>query len=151
MHGANVRASLLIVDDEEPIRTWAKNFLVRTFADVDVLTAPAAPEALAILAARPVDVIITDYKMPGPNGLDLLASARKMGSRAPGVLMTAYGEETLAISAVNKAHIAGFVSKPWDSKVFADIIAKLLKESRDRSQRESAFARAKALAERAVE
>ena len=69
---------LLIVDDEEDMVWSLQKNLNNASLDVDILTALSGEEALQCINTMPVDLIITDIKMPGISGLDLLLHVKKL-------------------------------------------------------------------------
>ena len=80
--------SVLIVDDDDTFRrTIARDLGNQGF---EVAQAASVEEALAVLGARPIDVLLTDLRMPGADGIDLLASARSVSSRTRAILMSGF-------------------------------------------------------------
>lgn len=111
--GSDGRYAVLFVDDEEKARKYFRMAFARDFR---VLTAESVNEALAILEREGDDiaVVITDQRMPGQQGVDLL---RRVRSDWPGVvrmLTTAYSDLDDAIAAVNRGEILRYITKPWD-------------------------------------
>lgn len=90
----------LIVDDEPDLLELASVYL-RQKSDFEVLTAQSAKEALKILEELEVDVIISDYQMPGMDGIQFLKKIRNKGNDIPFILFTAKDSEELAIEALN--------------------------------------------------
>ena len=94
------RQKILIVDDEKPTRDALARILGATY---ECLTAPDADLALAALDANPdVLLVLTDYKMPGKNGIELI---RDVKARDPGIaclILTAFSEVQLAVSAMKQ-------------------------------------------------
>src|SRR5256885_1559700 len=81
---------ILIVDDDDGVReNLAELFEVVGYS---VVTAASAPEAIEKLAQGDVDLLLTDYRMPGPNGVELIESARRMKPHLRAILMTAFGD-----------------------------------------------------------
>lgn len=101
---------ILIVDDEELILSCLRDLFGPHYT---IFTAPNGPEALSILEREPVDVIISDYKMPGMDGISLLIEIKKRHPRCIRVLMTAYADMQLVIRAMNEGEIHRFISKPY--------------------------------------
>jgi response regulator RpfG family c-di-GMP phosphodiesterase len=102
---------LLLVDDEERILSALCRALRRE--GYELLTARSAGEALRVLDQRAVDMILSDQKMPGTNGLELFGEVSR---RHPGVvrmLLTGWPEEVPAQS-VRDLGIAAVIPKPWD-------------------------------------
>ena len=103
------KAAILIVDDEKPTRDVLARALSRSY---DCTTAPDAETALAILRERPeTALLLTDYKMPGMNGRELVKAARLVSPSIACILVTAFGEIELAVEAM-KDGADDFITKP---------------------------------------
>ncbi len=103
---------ILVVDDEpEILRTFHFNY-GREFT---VLTAPGAEEALAVLRATDVAVLVADQRMPGRSGIDLLAAAKEIRPDALRIILTGYTDMETIARGVNESGIRRYVAKPWDS------------------------------------
>ena len=105
------KSRLLIVDDDEGMRENLRELFESL--GYDVRTAANTPDALEVLGGREVDLLLTDYKMPGPTGIELIEEARK---RIPGllaVLMTAFGDSFTEIES-RRLGVAGYLSKPFE-------------------------------------
>lgn len=83
-------ARILVVDDEENIRLLYKEELEEEGYEVE--TAASGPEALEKIRARKPDAVTVDIKMPGMDGLELLAKIREIDMVLPVVISTAYGQ-----------------------------------------------------------
>ena len=132
---------VLIVDDEEDVRESLRDVLEAYIEHVDVIAAGSGREALAVLAERPVDLIVSDYKMPGMNGLDFLAQARTLAPSVPRVIITAFPDMELAIRSINMAGIENFFTKPLDRELVIEVVRSHLFERRATELRGRAFAR----------
>jgi diguanylate cyclase (GGDEF)-like protein len=104
------RCTLLVVDDEPAVLT-AVALLIG--ADFDVLTAESADAAQAVFARRPVDVLLTDQKMPRRTGVQLLEWVRENSPRTVRLLMSSYAELEDAVEAINRGHVYHYLPKPW--------------------------------------
>jgi response regulator RpfG family c-di-GMP phosphodiesterase len=133
--------TILLVDDELDILESLKQLFEVSLKGVKVLTAEGAGLALKLLRSEPVDLIVTDYKMPGMNGLEFLAEARKIVPKTPRILVTAFPDLELAIRAVNDAKIENFFTKPVEPGKVIDIVKALLAERRAQEMRDQSFAR----------
>ncbi|MBI2077599.1 MAG: response regulator [Euryarchaeota archaeon] len=103
---------VLVVDDEPDILTSLKTCLEAEFPNVRVLTAESGLEALHLMDKEPVDLIITDYKMPGMDGFELLAKAERIAPMVPRILITAYAVDVPVVS-TEIFRVRHFFSKPF--------------------------------------
>src|SRR6185295_5601116 len=104
---------VLYVDDEEKSLKYFKE----TFGDkFSILTAPNAEEGFRILKENldRTAVLMTDQRMPGEKGIQLLEKARQLQPRILRLLVTAYSDLETAIDSVNTGAIYKYVTKPWD-------------------------------------
>ncbi|MEZ4332065.1 MAG: response regulator [Myxococcota bacterium] len=103
---------ILIVDDEEAIlETLSFTFM----DDYDVLTTSDPSAALSILEAnQPVAVIITDQRMPGMTGVELLRRVYERSPETVRIILTGFADTEATIEAINDGHIYGYVNKPWE-------------------------------------
>jgi len=95
------RISLLYVDDEPALLEIARLFLERT-GDYSVSTCDNAHEALRIIPQESFDAIISDYQMPGCDGISFLKYLRKIGNTTPFIIFTGRGREDVVIQALNE-------------------------------------------------
>lgn len=101
---------VLYVDDEpENLRIFELGFR----RDFSVLTASGGEEGLALLAKRPVAVVLSDQKMPGLSGVEFLARARALDPKTIRLLITAYGDAATLGNAINEGSIYRYIAKPW--------------------------------------
>ena len=102
--------TILFVDDEAHACKW----FARLFADeFSILTAGGADEALQLLRERAPDiaVLITDYRMPMKNGLQLLRAAQSEHRHVVRLLATAYAEKDVAVAAINQGRVLQILEK----------------------------------------
>jgi YesN/AraC family two-component response regulator len=111
---------ILLVDDEPDILESLKPILERAIEGVEVRTALSGPEALTLLRATPVDLIISDYKMPGMSGLDFLEEARKLAPSVPRIIITAFPDLDIALRAINETGIENFITKPFETPLLIE-------------------------------
>jgi DNA-binding NtrC family response regulator len=108
---AELRPTLLVVDDEQRILSALKRTLRRE--GYEVLTAETAAEALRVLDERSVDVVLSDHKMPGMTGVQLLAEAARRRPKAARMLITGWTEE-IPREELERLGICALITKPWD-------------------------------------
>jgi excisionase family DNA binding protein len=101
---------VLVVDDEATIRDLLSKTLALAEYDVDL--APDGRTALERLRIVPYDLLITDLKMPGVDGLAVIREARRMKPDIPVIIITGFSTEASAIEAVNLG-VAGYLTKPF--------------------------------------
>jgi len=104
----------IYVIDDDPLVTDSLGTALRLETPFTVKTFTSGPEALAAVAAAPPDVVISDFKMPGMDGLQLLKAVRTALPDAVLMLLTGYSDKDSAILAVNEVGIFAYVEKPWD-------------------------------------
>lgn len=122
---------VLVLDDEaivcERLKEYLekKGILVETFTD--------SVKALEKLKEKTFDVIITDMKMQGPTGMDVLVTAKKEGYRSEVIIITGYG----SFETFREAEYVGafeFISKPFQMSDIYNIVKKAAKKARKRSK-----------------
>jgi two-component system response regulator AtoC len=119
----SLKGSVLLVDDDLAVAKVLGALL--TQAGLTVHTVASGQEALALLARRPVDVVVSDVRMPGMSGLELLAEMGRAWPGVPVILLTAHGTVPLAVEAM-KAGAADFALKPFDREEILFSIRKAL-------------------------
>ena len=104
---------ILFVDDEPAIL----DLLCEQFPPslgYEPLAAGSAEEALVVLAQRRVDLLVTDQRMPGMRGVELVAQGRELQPDLTALLLTAYTEPQEIVDAINVGHVYRYVTKPWE-------------------------------------
>ncbi|MDK9719356.1 MAG: response regulator [Trichlorobacter sp.] len=118
---------LLVVDDEKSVLS----VVTRCFLDspVHVVTADNAKTALEMLHnGLQVALVISDYRMPGMNGVEFLQQVMQNWPDIKRVILSAYPDTDLLLSAVNEGRVHYFVAKPWNSGELRSVVQELLKE-----------------------
>jgi signal transduction histidine kinase len=101
---------VLYVDDEpENLRIFELGFR----RDFSVLVARSGEQGLAVLARRPVAVVLSDQKMPGLTGVEFLARARELDPKTIRMLVTGYGDAETLSGAINEGCVWRYFAKPW--------------------------------------
>jgi adenylate cyclase len=106
---------LMVVDDEEGVRRSLKRVLEKD--GYRIILAESGEEALNIIRSdcRDIETVISDYRMPGMDGLETLIEVGKMNAEITRVMLTGYATMASAIEAVN-AGIDGFLTKPFENE-----------------------------------
>ncbi|EAR21164.1 Response regulator receiver [Nitrococcus mobilis Nb-231] len=127
--------AVLYVDDEEK----ALKYFRRAVADeaLPVYTASSVAEALEVLEVHgeEIGVLITDQRMPGQTGVDLLRRVREDWPEIVRLLTTAYSDLDEAIEAVNRGEIFRYITKPWDIRQLRTELQQALEIHRLRLER----------------
>jgi len=132
---AAVPASILFVDDEPSILSALRR-LFRPHG-YKILTAESGAAGLAVLEQEPVDMVISDMRMPEMDGAQFLEQVRIRKPDTMRILLTGYADVTSTINAINKGEIYRHISKPWDDNDILLIVQKALEHKRleDENQR----------------
>lgn len=117
------RPRVLVVDDELSIRDLLSKTLA--LAEYDVDTAQDGRAAVASLRDQSYDLLITDLKMPGMDGLALIHEARRLAPHLPVVIITAHSTEASAIESVNLG-VSGYLTKPFRITKILSTAARIL-------------------------
>ena len=119
---------ILIVDDEEDMIWSLQKNLNHESLKANILTASSGEEALKVLDENPVDLIITDIKMPGISGLDLLVEVKNRFPNTGVIVMTAYPSPEYKNEAMDKGGLH-YIEKPFDINELRKIVKDALKET----------------------
>ena len=105
--------NILVVDDEEvQIETLKRALRSKGYQVFKALNAIEALEQLNAMTYR-IDMVLTDYVMPGKDGIELLKKIRETHGELPVIIMTAYGEKGVLIDAIRN-RCDGFIEKPFN-------------------------------------
>src|SRR5262249_18255434 len=129
--GGPMSATILVVDDDERLRETL-GVLVRSLGHQAIMAADV-PSAERGLAERDLDFVISDLRMPGGSGLDLLARARAAAPSVPVIVLTAYGTVETAVDAMKKGAF-DYLQKPFDAVEMELRIARALELKRVRAE-----------------
>ncbi|WP_026897349.1 response regulator [Daejeonella oryzae] len=115
------KINLLYVDDEENnLLSFKATFRLK----YNIKIALSADEAMQILDKNPIEIIITDQRMPNTTGIEFLEKVLVKYPDPIRILLTGYSDMNAVVDAVNKGKIYHYLTKPWDEKVLDETIAK---------------------------
>ncbi|HCN82835.1 MAG TPA: two-component system response regulator [Sphingobacteriaceae bacterium] len=107
------KINILYVDDEENnLVSFKATFRIK----YNVFIAISAEEAMTILDSKPIEIIITDQRMPNMTGVEFLEKVIEKYTDPMRILLTGYADITAVIDAVNKGKIFHYLSKPWNEE-----------------------------------
>ncbi len=118
--------NILIVDDEPKVGYTLKASLESLGSDYVVAQAYSAEDALSVLARKPYDLVVTDLRMPGMNGLDLIGRVKRDAPQTQTILITAYGSDEVA-EASDRLQAAHYFTKPFRIDEFVRVVVDTLK------------------------
>jgi len=113
--------AVLFVDDEE----YILSAIGRLFADsgLTILTAANGRDALEYLSTNEIAVIVSDNMMPGIQGIELLGKVKERAPDTVKIMMTAYGDMTTAVAAINTSEVFRFIVKPWNDDALLEMVS----------------------------
>ncbi|WP_119066018.1 hybrid sensor histidine kinase/response regulator [Aggregatilinea lenta] len=114
------RGHLLIIDDEEEILKALNRQFRRQYT---VHVAHSADEGYRLMAELPVDVIISDQRMPGMTGAEFFKKVKGEFPDAIRLLLTGYADIEAVIAAINDGNVFRYITKPWDPVELETIVA----------------------------
>jgi two-component system NtrC family sensor kinase len=104
---------ILCVDDEIPILKAMKRIFMDS--DYEILTASSAGEGLDMLSdPRPIQVVVSDYRMPGMNGVEFLQEVCRKSPDTVRIVLSGYADTASIVAAINEGEIYKFIPKPWN-------------------------------------
>lgn len=127
-------SEVYLIDDDEAVRS-SLSFLLR-MAGIVAHTFDSATAFLAVVDDLEPGCIVTDVRMPGLGGLELLSRLAEKGIRQPVIVMTGHGDIPLAVEAM-KGGAIDFLEKPFDHQIFLAAVREAL-ESDDQGARQAA-------------
>jgi response regulator RpfG family c-di-GMP phosphodiesterase len=120
--------TVLCVDDEANILNALRR-LLRPHG-YNVITAGSGAEGLERLAQTPVDLVLSDMRMPGMDGAQFLEQVKARSPDTARILLTGYADLTSTVAAINKAEIYRYISKPWDDAVVLGVVRDAMERKR---------------------
>lgn len=104
----------IIVVDDEPANLRLLERLFRH--DYEVITAESGEEALRLLSQHDATLIITDQRMPGMTGVELLKRTATVRPHMVRIILTGYTDVETLVEAINSGHVYKYVTKPWNNE-----------------------------------
>ena len=128
--------NILLIDDDRNLVTTLCYGLRKAMGDtISVVTGFSGSEALSLLATQTFDVVVSDFNMPGPSGLELLKRIRQDHGEMILVLITAYGTDALEEGA-NQLGVS-YITKPFEPSLLAQLIKELIRSEETKDKKES--------------
>ena len=124
------RARILVVDDKENILKLFARILGEAY---ELTTAGDGARAISLVAAQPFDVVITDLKMPGADGFEVLRAVKARAPETEVVMMTAFATVADAVEAM-KQGAYDYLQKPFDPDDASLVVARALERRREKAQ-----------------
>ncbi len=112
---------ILIVDDEPKVAFFLSKALERSGQNYRVETTQSGEEALEVLSRTSVDLLVTDLRMPGISGLDLIRRVRASSPQTRTILITAYGSDEVETEA-RRLEAYRYITKPFDIGDFTEAV-----------------------------
>jgi two-component system response regulator PilR (NtrC family) len=116
-------ARILVVEDDEEMRSLLKDFLLEE--GYEAVLAGNGSEALRKLAQQPFDLVLSDIRMPGPTGLDILPAVKRLQPEVAIIVITAFGSEEVRRQSLQKGATA-YLEKPIHSYRLKALIQNLV-------------------------
>jgi DNA-binding NtrC family response regulator len=123
---------ILLVDDEPKILVALRRSL--QWDGYQVFTANNAAEALALMKADPVDVVMSDNMMPDMTGVELFALMRKDWPDTTRVMLTGLSDHEVALRALDQGSIFRYLTKPWDEVDLRITVRQAFEHARQRTE-----------------
>jgi len=123
-----------VIDDDEALRD-SLAFLLRS-ADLEVMSHSSAAAFLDALPLTGLTCIITDVRMPGLTGIDLLRRVKELGIEVPVIVITGHGDVPLAVEAMRFGAV-DFLEKPFDDEILLQSVRAALRQQAGTAKRQS--------------
>lgn len=120
MSKASKQFTILCVDDEPRITSALKALFRREY---NVLIANSGQEALDLLADNEVNVLVSDQRMPGMLGSELLTQVSRAYPQTIRILLTGFMDRQAIVDSINDGEVYRFINKPWDNFEMKEVVA----------------------------
>ena len=126
--------TLLIVDDEPNVIKSLRRLLIDS--NHTIITAESGADGLKAFDGNEIDLVISDYRMPGMNGVEFLSEVRKKYPATIRIVLSGYADVAAVVEAINDGHVYKFISKPWNDQELLTTILRAFEQQQ--LQRENA-------------
>ena len=116
---ASAKLTLLIVDDEPIITKMLERLFRREF---EVITAFNGQDALDIFLERRPQMVLTDHRMPGMTGIEMVKRAKKEAPETVFIVLSGFSDMDAMVEAINHHLLYRYISKPWDQDELISIL-----------------------------
>ncbi|MGH7162388.1 MAG: response regulator [Planctomycetota bacterium] len=122
------RPTLLCVDDEASIRSALRRVFLEE--DWEVLFAKDGADGLEVFKGADVDLVLSDFRMPGMDGIEFLKRVKEIKSDCVRIVLSGYADINLIVNALNEGEIYRFLQKPWNDEDLLHNLRKALEHHR---------------------
>jgi len=106
--------TILFVDDEESVLSAMRRIFLEE--DYIILTVSSADKALAVMEREPVHLLVSDHRMPGMNGAELLKEVKNRWPETIRIMLTGHADVNSIMGAVKEGAVYKFITKPWNDE-----------------------------------
>ena len=117
---------VLFVDDDTLILSAVKRSLAREGFEVHTTVEPL--DAVKLIAAHQIDVVVSDYMMPGMTGVELLSLVRRLQPKVTRIMMTGQADRDATIRAINEGAVSRYVEKPWEDAMLKRMLHEIARD-----------------------
>ncbi len=110
----SVKGTMLLVDDEANVLRALKRLMVDT--GYTIFTADSGEAGLKILEENEIQLVISDYRMPGLSGVEFLSRVKEKSPDTIRIILSGYADAGAIVGAINQGHVYKFIPKPWDDQ-----------------------------------
>lgn len=118
--------TLLIVDDEPNVLKSLKRLLMDE--DIKILTAESGEEGLKAFDANKIQLVISDYRMPGMNGVEFLRKVKELYPETIRLILSGYADAVAIVEAINEGQVYKFITKPWNDQELLTTIIRTIEQ-----------------------
>lgn len=117
---------IMLVDDEENVLSALRRSLAPLRCEMEAFTQPR--QALARAGEMAFDLVISDYRMPGMDGVTLVRELKKMQPHLVAIMLSGFSDLRSIMDAINEAQVYRYLTKPWDADKLNALISQVLEQ-----------------------